>query len=105
MKHVEVINAADAKKFVIDLNREAKVLYEEAIVEVLEDMNERVRKAIKFGELETLINLHPIQRLTDINIQAAKLAVTIFGARLSDLGYDFDPFTNHTTVMTIRWSR
>lgn len=103
MKDVQVISAAEAKKAVLDMQKEAKILAEEALIQVYENLDQKVRTAIKFGEWQATIDLSPISRLIDINVEASKLSVVLLSNKLKDLNYKFDFFTNHSNIMIVRW--
>ena len=103
MKNTKVISAQEARNFVLDMHREAKVLSEEAIENVLEAVDVQVRVAMKIGNLQAMVNITPISRLTDINTEAAKRAIIGLSANLIHLGYKFDSFNTNTTLITLRW--
>lgn len=105
LMYVEVITAIEARQIVIDKTREARELREEALVQILQDLDKSIREAVRYCELQTTVSLQSINRLVDINIPASKDTVLCLAQYLSNLGYQFDAFTNHTSSLTVRWTQ
>lgn len=105
MSAYSIISAAEARKVVVDMKRTARVLAQEALDQVMADVDSKVRDAIKHGEMQANINLSPIARLVDINIEASKQCVFALQCELERLGYNFDHYTNHSHYTVIRWDR
>jgi hypothetical protein len=98
-----IISAGEAHKAVIDMCRDARDLADDAVNQILEDLNYKVKNAIQFAEFEAQVTLAPINRLNAINIKAAKDCVALLAHSLNQLRYDHSSFTNHTPSITVRW--
>jgi hypothetical protein len=99
-----MIKASEAKQLAVDVLRQAQDLSSDATNKIIADLESKIKEAVRFGNMEATVSLEPMNRLNDINIEAAKRTVAYLGHILNDAGYAFDGFTNWSHYTIIRWN-